>query len=377
MSIQKPSIAVVSEIDPDAAMVTLVNQSANSKVELECVKADDSDLELLLRAVYEYWNLRTDLGIHNSCSKTFSLFRQVLTAEIRSEWDMIKQELAGNTVGGFCEGVDILIARYIDPNGLQVQKRYLETYQLPVKNGKLSMKVSSFAYRLRFLNKLMALFPGAPPSNPGDPVIPGGLAPYNEQALKAIMFNALPVELQDAFNGSGRDPHDPTVDMLQLARQLDIQCKAVVFKTLKSKHNDSSTNQGKQGKGGRRGGKGSNRNNSGKGKDCPYHPGKHKWSACFANPDGNNYKGASVAAKIIAKAAEGATDGSGGSGRRRNHSETNAVEVGGGKGSNRNKKARTNDDASTSKGTGNATKSSSNEDREVHWIDSIGAGGMI
>ena len=72
MSIQKPSIAVVSEIDPDAAMVTLVNQSANSKVELECVKADDSDLELLLRAVYEQ-NASTTMD-PNSSDKSSSLF---------------------------------------------------------------------------------------------------------------------------------------------------------------------------------------------------------------------------------------------------------------------------------------------------------------
>ena len=375
MSIQKPSINIVSKVDDDLTMVTLVND----KIELECVKADDSDMELFLRSIYEFWNLRPDLRVDTGSAamnaKTFSLFRQVLPAEMRSEWDMIKSNLAGNAVGDFCAGVDVLVNRYIEPNGLQIQKRYLETYQLPVKNGQPIMKASTFAYRLRFINKLLALFPGSPPLLPADPVVPGGLVPYNDQALKTIMFNALPVELQDAYNGSGRDPNDPTVDILQLARQLDIQSKAVTFKTLKSS-NDSSNQQNK-GKGGRRGGKGSS-HHSGKGRDCPYHPGKHKWAACFANPDGSNYKGTSVAAKIIAKAAESVTDGKGGAGRRRNHQETNAVETAGGKGTSTRaaKKARKGTETST-KGTGNAHDSSSNEDREVHWIDSIGAGGLI
>ena len=379
MSIQKPAISIVSSVDDDTVMVTLVH----NKIELECVKADDSNMELFLRSIHEYWNLRTDLGIAvdnaTNNARTFSLFRQVLPAEIRSEWDMIKSGLAGNDADYFCDGVDNLIERYIEPNGLQIQKRYLETYQLPVKNGKPIMKVSAFAYRLRFINKLLALFPGAPPLNPGDPIVPGGRVSYDEPALKAIMFNALPVELQDAYNGSGRDPFDPTIDMLRLARQLDIQSKAVTFKTLKTATNDSSNNANK-GKGGRRGGKGKNKSGKSSGgggsKDCHYHPGKHTWHQCFANPDGPNYKGTAVAAKIIAKAAGGTTDGSGGSGRRRNHSETNAVDSAGGKGTSTGaaKKARKNAETSST-GTGDAPETSANG--ETHWLDSLGAGGHI
>ena len=40
MSIQKPSINIVSKVDDNLTMVTLVND----KIELECVKADDSDM---------------------------------------------------------------------------------------------------------------------------------------------------------------------------------------------------------------------------------------------------------------------------------------------------------------------------------------------
>ena len=248
MSTKNPPVPVVSKVaDDDIVMVTLYNN--NPKNEIETMKAEDSEVEHILRAIFEFWNMRDDLGIANSAGKTFSCFRQVLSSAIRSEWDMIKQDLPGNGVGHFCNGVDELIRRYVQPNDLSTQKRYLETYRLPVRDGKLILSVPSFTYRLRFINKLMALFPGAPVI-PGA-AIPGGNVPYNDEALKTIMFNALPDELQDAYIGSGRDPTDATVGIIELARRLDVQVKAVTFKGGRHTSNVNDNGGRKRGGGGR------------------------------------------------------------------------------------------------------------------------------
>jgi len=276
--------------DDDLVKVTLVNN--NPKIEMEANKTDEDDTEIFLSSIMEFWNMRTDLGIHNSAPKTFSCFRQILPTAMRCEWDMIKMNLPGNTLDDFCAAVDEFIAHYMDADqDLKAQKRYLDTYQLPVKNGKMILSARRFSFRLRFLNNLMRLFPNAPADAAN--VRPGGLAPYTDLELKNILFNALPQALQDAYIASGRSASDDTVSLNDFAKFLDITSKAVKFKDTSTAHHPVARDGSPHRRGSARRSKKNSSKDSGKptasGDDCPLHPGKHKWKSCYANPASSSW----------------------------------------------------------------------------------------
>ena len=86
------------------------------------------------------------------------------------------------------------------------------------------------------------------------------------------------------------------------------------------------------------------KNNSSEDYDCPFHPGKHKWSKCYGNPHGSNYKA---------------------NFRLRNPGRVT-------------RDAHTNEHVSTNKGKGKQTykvttaKATAVKDEEMHFADAVG-----
>ena len=241
-------------------------------------KMTEAELELMLHAIVEFDEAVSESNLNCDADgpKLFALFRQVMVTSIRQQWDTSRANQP-NTHAGFQASVDAFINHYIKTSDYADQKRYLDTCKKP-----LDMTCKEFDERLKYINRLMSMLPGANNTNP-----------YDENGLKIVFYNAMPLKWRLKFLDAGVELEDITYDRLvqrmsnmeaaaNAARRLETQRKKKLpgkKATSPKKGKTPGNNPGKSTAGKKKGGQ------------CPFkgHEG-HDWVDCFGNPDGPNYK---------------------------------------------------------------------------------------
>jgi hypothetical protein len=261
------------------------------KVKENAIFCATTDKEYLLRTIIEFEDLSGDdrMDLDNTVNLKFKYFRQCLGSDVRSSWDTAKDGKP-ITEAGWITSIVAFLANYFKPSDLTAQKRYMESFK---KNHNMSVKV--LADRLLTLNMYMEYFPGS--TGPT----------FNDQELKNLLFNAMPLTWQIDFAKAGHDINAVTYQYQQLESYMSNH--AVLANVL------FESNKSKDGRGGRfgniQGGRGHGRGGGGRfsgnrrphnGKPagqqdykhqkemCNMHPGStHPWSDCCLNPKSPNY----------------------------------------------------------------------------------------
>ena len=105
----------------------------------------------------------------------FQYFRQCLGGEARDTWDEVTAEVGGTAIPDFDAAMENFIRKFIQTTALADQTRYLSNTVKPYK-----LSVAQVSSRLKFINRLMALFPGA-----------NGALPNNESQMKLILYGIM------------------------------------------------------------------------------------------------------------------------------------------------------------------------------------------
>ena len=378
-TLQRDIIPLLPKIDEDDySFVTLTNVvdlpgGATEKRKVEVPKVTTEDIEYILRALKDFDTAMEagNLDCENSPSKLYRFFRQTLSGSIRDEWDIAR---AGkpNTVAGFQTACDDFINRFILPTDLADQKRYLETAKKPYK-----MSVNALATRLRYINSLMSMFPGANDQNP-----------YDEQGLKMLFYNMMLDDWKLNFLSSGTNITSPAFTYLMLARYMSVQESAF---NAKKKARETQKSAGSRRSTGKRKRDDDTNNNRTRervtsrrrtGGNCPFHPGSHDWDDCFGNPQGRNYRADYVLPAVQVQGGQGRNNTArqqrrGTQRRTEAHAVDNNNNGSGGSNATRNGNRGSRSNA-TGRGQGtasaqgtNAGVAGGNNGPEVHWLDQV------
>jgi uncharacterized membrane protein YgcG len=258
---------------------------------------DTLDKELICNAILEFKDAcqATRLNLTTGADR-YTKFREILEEPFRTDFDSAR-EGQPNSVAGFNATLTIFLSYHFQSTDLIDQKNYLDRVKKPYK-----MTVELLASRLRKLNALMSLLPGA-----------NGDEPYEDDDLKVIFFKMMLSDWQLSFLQGGNDITDDAYTFQHLVRFMAIQetsYNAIQERKRQAPGGSMGPPTGKRarGRGGRRGrgggrsatgcandqgGRGRGGRGGGRasgGGNCPFHPGLHDWEACFANPHGANYR---------------------------------------------------------------------------------------
>ena len=378
-----PLIPKINE--DDYTYVTLTNVvdiggGNTEKRKAEVPKVTTEDVEFILRSMRDFDTAMEQgkLDCENEPTKLYRLFRQTVSGSIRDEWDLAR---AGkpNTVAGFQTACDDFVNRFVLPTDLEDQKRYLETAKKPYK-----LSVNALATRLRYINSLMSMFPGANDQNP-----------YDDQALKMLLYQMMLDDWKLNFLSSGTNITNPGYTYLMLARYMSVQetahnAKKKARETNKTGGSRRATSSGKRKRednsGGTYQGPGRAAQRRRTGGNCPFHPGHHDWVDCYGNPSGHNYRASYVLPAVQIQGGNMRNNTTRqqrrGNGPQRGRNETHAVDSnnsgsGGSNNANGNRGSRT---RATGRGQGTASAqgsngavagSNNNNGPEVHWLDQV------
>jgi hypothetical protein len=219
--------------------------------------------------------------------KIDSRFWELLGEVFHADWDNAHQGNKANSVAGFHETLNKFISYHFSNTDLINQKNMLVKARKPFK-----YTVKVLCSRLRHLNKLMSKLPGA-----------NNTLPYNEGALKIELFKMMLSNWHINFNNTGLNITDDAYMLQRLMHFMTVQeatfnaiqeCKQSTT-MLPAHHSPACPGGGcvtfQQGCQGGRGlsVRAAGRSASGgAGGNCPFHPGKHNWEMCFANPHGSS-----------------------------------------------------------------------------------------
>lgn len=245
LALGDPLIPLVSEIDPESEVTVIVAHTVNTgtaavpvmeKRKIELLKLDDSnvdEVEYILRVILEFQDAAGPQRFNlTNGPALYSTFRQVLSGVPRDDWDIIAANHP-NTVQGFANAIDDFIGNYIMDTDLADQRRYLDTVRKPLK-----FKCPLLMGRLRMLNKLLSLFPGA-----------NNTAPYDDQALKYLFYKMMPNAWQIEFLKSGNELSDANYTLDRLSRYFTITEKASDKKRRDNERKQGSMNTPKKKRG--------------------------------------------------------------------------------------------------------------------------------
>ena len=346
--------------DEDHATVTLTRQmDGNDKRKVKVfVASDPDDIEGLLRTLKDFEDAnepgRLEINGVGAGALRFTYFRQCLAGTVRDDWDVAKEGL-GNTADEFNVAKANLINTYILPTDLEDQKVYMETVKKPYK-----MSVNKLAQRFRYMNNLMQYFPGT------------NRPPFNENALKRILFKSMLEEWRDNFVSSGQELNADGYSYRALTRYMQQQ-EAVYNSKRPQKKRAKKTHESPK-KSVVSAGSSRSARSSKKAGDCPFHPGSHDWEDCFGNPHGKKFK---PEFKLVSKSSRKHSKSSSlkkKSSRKKGKRGENYHVDSSSESSQESKKRKRSSPSTNTSGSGDASSSAeSSESGEVAWDEELAA----
>ena len=165
------------------------------------------DVETLFRCVLEFEDVSAPLLLSLTTGPLkFLFFRQGLGGTLWDQWGTLTDGLH-ETIANFTIARNNMIAELVRPTDLADQRHYLETSKKPYR-----LTCAALASRIKTINKMMSLFPGAAGNPPMQPV-----------NVKTLYYQMMPGEWQHAFLNSGQVITDNTYTLLSLQRFMTLQ----------------------------------------------------------------------------------------------------------------------------------------------------------
>ena len=184
------------------------NNIHHEKKKASVPKCIEEDPESLLRTVVSFLDACDNNRLHlNTGALRYEKFRECLGGNILDTWDTVCIN-APNTLAGFQQALQDLIAQYIVNTAQSDQAQYLQNCRKPFR-----LSCFQLGGRLGYINKLMAWFPGN-----------NGNVPFDDAALKHMYYRMMLEDWKLAFLSSGRDIN--VVDFLEMQRYMSNQEKA-------------------------------------------------------------------------------------------------------------------------------------------------------
>ena len=215
-SLNKAVLPLVSELSGQEKKVDIVTyvpiNNHQEKRKASIYYVDRSHHELLLRCVIEFLDAcqLSRLAITTGPEK-FNKFRECLGGSMRDSWDVQATGLA-HTIVNFVAVLQAFILLFFDSTAQADQTRYLNRTTKPT-----SLNCLQLAERLRFINRLMAWFPGRE-----------GVVPFSDADLKILFYTMMPTKWRIQFIESNRDINDPQCTLTTIQRHMTLYEQAEI-----------------------------------------------------------------------------------------------------------------------------------------------------
>jgi len=198
---KQPRIPIVSNFkDTDEGNYVLLERKVGNALNKEKRVAKvpivrDDDAERLCRNIIEFMDACDASRLnYTSGPLRFNNYRLTLQGAKRDMWDtIVALPTTANTIAGFDTAIDAFIVKFLKSTDLGDMKHYLSTSSKPFK-----LSCVDLASRLRSINRMLSLFPGA-----------NNVEPYDEYGLKELFFRMM---LQPWKNSFGASAHNNLAD---------------------------------------------------------------------------------------------------------------------------------------------------------------------
>lgn len=167
----------------------------------------------MMQPNYIVWNCSQ----YHHCSSSFESVWQIALAT----WDVVSANHQQNNQQDFTNATDEFAEHYIGQTAIADQPVYLMKATKPNR-----MKVKTLSARLRFINSLMGWFLGA-----------NHLAPYDDEQLKQLFYNLMPLKWFHQFAQSGQELMTLQQQLQQLSRTTTTATTMTIFFNRLTKQN--------------------------------------------------------------------------------------------------------------------------------------------